>query len=298
MRPVAILPNLLTLGNAFCGLLALSKAIDALALSTTSPGLFYHKMETACWLVFLGMLLDAFDGKVARLTGGSSEFGAQLDSFADALTFGCAPALLAKVLIEHEGPLRDYHGNPRLHFIAAASFALMAILRLVRFNLETSEEAASHRHFKGLPSPAAAGALISTLLLYLALIRPELELEDGTQTPFGRMLGRLPRFEEVSIPGWALPAIAVLLPLLGLLMVSRVQYTHVVSWLTSRTTFVALVGAVFLVFAFFLAPIPFLFLTFNGFVLLGLLRRALRGRRASVHAEGVAKDSLIHLGRK
>ncbi len=298
MRTVAMLPNLLTLGNAFCGLLALSKAIDALALSGADPALFYHKMETACWLIFLGMLFDAFDGKVARLTGGTSDFGAQLDSFADALTFGCAPALLAKVLIEHEAPLRDYSGNPRLHFLCAAAFALMAILRLVRFNLETSEEASAHRFFKGLPSPAAAGAVISTLLMYLALIRPELELDDGTLTPFGRALRRLPRFEDVTIPGWVLPWIAVLLPILGLLMVSRVQYTHVVSWLFGRNSFVALVTAVFLAFLFFLAPIPFLFLAFNAFVLLGVGRRMLRSKRVHLHEDEPPKPPLIHMGRK
>ncbi len=298
MRTIALLPNLLTLGNAFCGLLALSKAIDALALSGGNPALFYHKMETACWLVFLGMLFDAVDGKVARLTGGTSDFGAQLDSFADALTFGCAPALLAKVLIEHEGPLRDYAGNPRLHFLCAAAFALMAILRLVRFNLETDDDESAHRFFKGLPSPAAAGAVVSTLLLYLALIRPELELDDGTLTPFGRALRRLPRFEDVTIPGWVLPWIAAILPLLGLLMVSRVQYTHVVSWLFTRSSFVALVMAVFLMFVFFFAPIPFLFLAFNGFVALGLGRRLLRSKRAQVHDHGPQGRPPLFIGRK
>jgi CDP-diacylglycerol--serine O-phosphatidyltransferase len=133
-KPAHLLPNLITLANAFCGLLALSKAIDALTLSGDAPIVFYEKMEAACFLVFLGMLFDALDGLVARMTGGSSEFGAQLDSFSDALTFGAVPALLAKVLIEHESSPST--GNARLHFLAAATFALMAILRLVRYNLE------------------------------------------------------------------------------------------------------------------------------------------------------------------
>jgi CDP-diacylglycerol--serine O-phosphatidyltransferase len=111
-RRAQLLPNLITLGNAFCGLLALSKGIDALTLSSAQPSVFYEKMETACIFVLLGMILDALDGLVARMTGGGSEFGAQLDSFSDALTFGVVPAMLAKILVEHETP----DGSARLHW--------------------------------------------------------------------------------------------------------------------------------------------------------------------------------------
>ena len=281
MRSITVLPNLLTLANAFAGLLAVSKAIDALALSDANPVLFYAKMETACWLVFLGMVFDALDGKVARVTGGSSEFGAQLDSFSDALTFGVAPALLAKVLIEHEGALHGYQGSPRLHFIAAAAFAIMAILRLARFNLETTTDEESHQSFKGLPSPAAAGAVVSTLLFYLMMSRPELEVDDGTPTPFGRALALFPQV-QLSIPWWFLPALALMLPALGFLMVSRVPYVHAVSLLTRRGSFFLLVYLVFGAFLFFAAPVPMLFVAFNGFVLIGVVRRFLgRGRRGA-----------------
>jgi CDP-diacylglycerol---serine O-phosphatidyltransferase len=279
MRRIAVLPNLITLGNAFCGLLAVAKAIDALALADSSPGLFYARMETACWLVFLGMVFDALDGKVARMTGGASEFGAQLDSFSDALTFGCAPALLTKVLIEHEGPLRGYEGNPRLHFIAAAVFAIMAILRLARFNLETSPEEEAHRSFKGLPSPAAAGSVVASILLYLAMVRPEIEVDDGVPTPLGRAMALFPDI-HLAMPWQYLPALALLLPCLGFLMVSRVRYIHLMSRLTRRGSFFALVYVVFAAFLFFAAPIPMLFLAFNGFVLYGLVRRIVRGKRS------------------
>ena len=101
------------------------------------------------------MVFDALDGQAWRASPAArSDFGAQLDSFSDALTFGVAPALLAKILIEHEGPLIALPGNPRLHFLAAAAFALMAILRLVRFNLETDARA---RRAPRLPGPALAG---------------------------------------------------------------------------------------------------------------------------------------------
>jgi len=280
MRRISALPNLLTLGNAFCGLLALAKAIDALTPSAgvSDPLVFYAKMQTACWLIFLGMIFDALDGKVARMTGGGSKFGAQLDSFSDALTFGCAPALLAKVLIEHEGPLLDFAGHPRLHFIAAAAFALMAILRLARFNLETSPDESAHQGFKGLPSPAAAGALVSTMLMFLTLREPRVELEEGNQTWVGMMLSLVPQLREPSVIKWFVPAIAAMLPMLGFLMVSRVRYVHAVSLLTRKRSFFMLVYLVFAAFLFFAAPVPMLFVAFNAFVLAGVLR-AFFGRR-------------------
>ena len=253
MRSVAALPNLLTLANAFCGLLAISKGIDALALSIQTPAEFYDKLGTACWLVLLGMVFDALDGKVARITGGASEFGAQLDSFSDALTFGCAPAMLAKVLLEREGPIHDLPGSPRLHFIAAAAFALMAILRLARFNLETDTSEKAHRQFKGLPSPAAAGAVVTFILMWV-------EWHD-------------------TIPAWFLPALPLALPALGLLMVSRVHYVHLMALMARRKSFYSFVGLVFAAFGFFAEPVPMLFAAFTGFVLLGVVRHVIKGRR-------------------
>lgn len=297
VRRVSALPNLITLGNAFCGLLAIAKAIDALAVGASDPLIFYRKLETACLLIFLGMVFDALDGKVARITGGASQFGAQLDSFADAITFGCAPALLAKVLIEHEGPLLGYHGNPRLHFIACAAFALMAVLRLARFNLETTPDEKAHAEFRGLPSPAAAAALVSTLLLYLVLRRPELETDDGTPTPMGRLFSLVPDLRLASLPDWLLPtilpAIAVLMPCLGFLMVSRVRYPHAVSMLTKKGSFFTLVYLVFGAFLLFSAPIPVLFLAAHAFVWSGVVRRLLRSKPPSPPHVGAARDASL-----
>lgn len=302
MRRITALPNLLTLANAFCGLLAVAKAIDALVLAgDANPAIaaqFYGKMEAACLLVFLGMVFDALDGKVARLVGGSSEFGAQLDSFSDALTFGVTPALLAKVLIEHEGPLLGYAGHPRLHFIAAAAFALMAILRLARFNLETTTDESSHQDFKGLPSPAAAGAVVSTLLLYLILRRPQLELDSIGPTPVGQLFQLLPGLRVEHMPWWILPLIACLLPLYGALMVSRVRYVHAVSFLTRRGSFFLLVNLVFAAFLLFAAPIPVLFLVFQGFALLGLVLALFRKSKPEPDdPAGPEDDIFAHGGR-
>lgn len=281
MKRVNILPNLVTLANAFCGLLALAKGIDALAATGSDAVVFYSKMDAACMLVFLAMVFDALDGKIARMTGSSSEFGAQLDSFSDMLTFGVTPALLAKVLIEHEGPLLGYEGHPRLHFLAAAAFALMAILRLARFNLETDVEHDDHTEFRGLPSPAAAGALTSTMWLYLVLRRPEVvEFSEGSWTPFGRLTGWMEAMNWTPLYGW-LPVVLVgMMILLGVLMVSRVRYAHLISALFREgREFFTLVGVVFGLFLFYLAPVPALFLSFNAFVLLGPLRAFVAKRR-------------------
>jgi CDP-diacylglycerol--serine O-phosphatidyltransferase len=275
MRRVYLLPNLITLANAFCGLLAMGKAIDALTWASEDSLLFYAKLETACGLVFLGMVFDALDGWVARITRAHSAFGAQLDSFSDAITFGVTPAVLAKVLFEHEALAGIHAGHARLNFLVAAAFALMAILRLVRFNLETDEEAhesGAHTHFRGLPSPAGAGAIVSTIWLYLILRNPALESTEGTPTPFSKVLGWM---KGVDWNPWLdkVPALLlVMLPVIGLLMVSRVRYVHMVSFLTiNRSTFFSLVWVVFGVFMLYLAPVPFLFLLFNGFALFGVL---------------------------
>ncbi len=273
MRRITLLPNLLTLANAFCGLLAISKGIDALAHSQAEAAVFYPKLESAALLIFLGMVFDALDGRVARITGGASEFGAQLDSFSDLLTFGVAPAVLAKVLIEHDGPLSGYTGNARLHFLGAAFFALMAILRLARFNLETEPDEGSHQEFQGLPTPAAAGCVASTVLVYLTLSRRELEISDGSPTPVGWLMSSFPDV-QIQFPAWFFAGFALWLPLLGVLMISRVRYAHVASALTRRSQFSVLVGVVAVALLLFAAPAPMLFLAFNGFCLLGVARLA------------------------
>ncbi len=262
MKPVSMLPNALTLANAGCGLLAIAKAIDALAY----PAFFAQKMESACWLIFLAMIFDALDGKVARLMHSFSDFGAELDSFADAITFGVAPAMMAKVMLEHDDVLHS-----KLHFLAATSFALMAVLRLARFNLETEHEPAAHTHFRGLPSPAAAGTVTATMLMILSL-RGGIEVVEGQPTIVGKGLRMLPESTRDGMVAVLLPLLAILLPLLGVLMVSRVRYIHATSYLfRRRARFVSLVALVFAGLFLTVAPVPLLFLSSIGYVAWGLI---------------------------
>ena len=286
MRKVHLLPNLLTLANAFCGLLAICKGIDALQLGQSDPARFYSNMETACLFVFIGMVLDALDGKVARMVGGASNFGAELDSFSDMITFGVAPAILAKILIEHEGPLYGWEFNPRLTLVAACVFSIMAILRLARFNLENDPDPEAHRTFKGLPSPSAAGSVCATILMYLALRHPDLEESDGSLTPLGGLLKLLPDLRMSEELRWFLPALALMLPLLGLLMVSRIRNVHMTSYLTGRGQFVTLVTLVVAAVLLTTFPVPALFVVFNGYVVFGLLGALFRRRPAA--REGTA----------
>jgi CDP-diacylglycerol--serine O-phosphatidyltransferase len=276
MKPVSMLPNLLTLANAGCGLLAIAKAIDALAYRD----FFAQKMESACWLIFLAMVFDALDGKIARLMQSFSDFGAELDSFADAITFGVAPAMMAKVMLENHDVL-----HAKVHFVAATSFALMAVLRLARFNLETEHDADSHSHFRGLPSPAAAGTVTSVILMILSL-GGGIEREDGRPTIVGKGVGMLAPEVRDGIVAVLLPSLVVLLPVLGLLMVSRVRYAHAASFLFRRRA--RFVNLVFIVFAGLLlttAPVPLLFVSSLVYVGWGLVGSIAHRRVALARAE-------------
>lgn len=195
-----ILPTLLTLGNFFCGFLAIAKAADALAVPH-GPGLAPspEMLELLCysgWMIFLGMVFDALDGSVARLSGGSSALGAQLDSLADVVTFGAAPAMLAKSVAEGVGGMQDRHMT--LYF--SVFFGLMAALRLARYNVQHGDPEEAQLWFEGLPTPGAAGVIAGLAIL----------LPDRAIRPEGAILQFLP---------WATLG-------LGLLMVSRLPFVH------------------------------------------------------------------------
>lgn len=261
-RKIALLPNALTLANAGLGVLAISKAVDALARSS-DLALFERHLETACWLVVLAGIFDALDGKVARMTGAFSDLGAQLDSLADAVTFGIAPAIIAKVLLEHEGLL-----HPRIHFAAAAAFALMAVLRLARFNAEGDDD---HVDFRGLPTPAAAGTLVATILMFLSL-GGGIETAGGEPTPLGRGLQVIPEAWRTAMTDYILaPTVLVMMPVLALLMVSRVRYVHFGTKLSQMQSRRGLVPIVFSVLGLYLAPVLFLFVFGLGYVGFGLV---------------------------
>jgi CDP-diacylglycerol--serine O-phosphatidyltransferase len=114
-----------------------------------------QKFEQAAWAIFIAMILDGLDGRIARLTNTQSEFGAQYDSLSDMVSFGAAPALVI-----YEWSLR---GLGKAGWIAAFGYCAGAALRLARFN--TNIEVVDKRFFQGLPSPAAASMVAGFILL-------------------------------------------------------------------------------------------------------------------------------------
>ncbi len=237
---VPFFPSLITLGNAFCGFLAIIKITDAAFLVGSRPLTaalqpeVFARIETAGLLIFLAMIFDALDGKVARLTDQTTDFGAQLDSLADVITFGVAPAVLAKFMVDlHQPPHGDLlPSHPKFYYLCAALFALFAVMRLARFNVETpshSEEA--HREFSGLPTPAAAAAIVS-LLLFICAQTDNREITNLLFSP--TIYNSLIRF------------LPLVLFLTGLLMISTLPYPHFMNTVfRGRKSFPFLALAVF-----------------------------------------------------
>jgi len=225
LRDVPVLPSLITLGNLFCGFLAIAKVADALRMA--QPGAPFAAVvglfETAAVLVFVGMLFDALDGRVARMTGQTTPFGAQLDSMADMVAFGAAPAFLGKVLVDWHAQTdtnRLLPLHPKLFYAAAAVYVLCAALRLARFNVETTADEADHRDFKGLPSPAAAAVVCGLIALFCTRGDPAAGYQHWLLKP--------QHFDWIVI---AMPGVLVLL---GLFMVSRVPFPHAMHWILRK----------------------------------------------------------------
>lgn len=140
-----IIPNMITCGNVLCGMLSV-------VLS------FHAHYALAGWLILAAVFFDFMDGKVARSLGGSSAFGMELDSLADVVSFGVAPAMVAYGAVLH-----GFFGITGA--LVAAFFALCGALRLARFNV-THAPAGS---FQGLPIPAGGLFLVSFVMAGLTL---------------------------------------------------------------------------------------------------------------------------------
>jgi CDP-diacylglycerol--serine O-phosphatidyltransferase len=209
---VSILASLCTLGNALCGFAAITLTTKALMAPDSAHTVFSNDIKWAGYFIILAMVLDALDGRLARFARATSDFGGQLDSMADAVSFGVAPAfLMNRVVVEglHDSLIpAGLVEILRVAWVCGAVYLGCALIRLARFNVENVHDEEAHLSFKGLPSPAAAGALVS-LIIVLTNLWPETEPGCGAR-----------------IILWALPIIAVVL---GLLMVSNVRYLHLLN---------------------------------------------------------------------
>jgi CDP-diacylglycerol--serine O-phosphatidyltransferase len=204
-RGIYLLPNMITTAGLFAGFYAIVAAMNG-------------RFEAAAVAIFVAMIMDGIDGRVARLTNTQSEFGVQYDSLADMVSFGLAPAL-----VMYEWSLKSMItvGWAKLGWLAAFIYMASAALRLARFNAQVST--AEKNYFRGLPSPSAAGAVAGMVWV-------------------GADLG---------LNGEDLVYLAFLLTIsMGLLMVSNVRYYSFKEiHFKNRVSFVAILVVV-LVYAF------------------------------------------------
>ena len=194
-RGIYLVPSLFTLANLFCG-------YGCVVYATRGD------FDTAALLIGIAMVVDLLDGLIARLTNSQSAFGAELDSLADVVSFGLAPAILA--FTWGLWPLG------RIGWAAGFVYVTAAALRLARFNIQAT--AGDKRYFAGMPSPAAASVIASTVYLW----------------PWG-----------LQDPRAAAPALAVVL-VPAFLMVSTIRFRSIkaidVGW--RRSYFALFLGAI------------------------------------------------------
>ncbi len=239
-RMFAVIPTLLTLCNAACGFGSITFSAKAGAEMYDLNYLFLAGL-----LIFSAMIFDMLDGHVARLTKQMSNFGRQLDSLCDVISFGLAPALIVLKF--------SYHYHPRFLWVTAVLYLICVVLRLARFNLETEKTSLDYA-FRGLPSPAAAGTVAS-----IAIAGPRLsKLAEYGPTEAAQAAGEM-----------LISATSLLLPIIMLavacLMVSRIGYPHLNQWFRGRRNFhhlVQLIFAIVAVCAVHELAVPLVFLYF------------------------------------
>jgi len=276
LKSLSLAPTLMTLGNLICGFAAIHFALRAMYdFGAGVPAPEFHRVPKAiselllpsflsmgAGLVLLGMVFDLFDGLIARVTRSTTNFGGQLDSLADVVTFGVAPATLMVAFMTQQlsreailpSPLSE-HFIGRAAWVSAAVYVAFAAIRLARFNVEHARADFDHRIFRGLPSPAAACVVVALILF------------QDRWGPFGQ-----------SVVVYTMPVIAVTI---SFLMVSRIPYRrfhHV--YLLGKRPFSQFIALLLLLAVFSLVKAPILFLLVMWYAASGplfLLARQFRG---------------------
>lgn len=203
---IYFLPNLMTAGNLFCGFVSAIMCIQAHYAMRGSDVITPEAavlFKRAVWLIFGAMAFDALDGRLARMGGKESFFGAEFDSLADVVSFGITPALMVFFLIL--SPTQGYPNFRDIGWLLGFIYLLCAAIRLARFNVIThpllqKPGVRSNKDFVGLPVPAAAGTVAALVLFLLNLAE-----------------------HDRSLQRWAL-VLPVLMLLIAVLMVSTVRY--------------------------------------------------------------------------
>ncbi|MHA1565839.1 MAG: CDP-alcohol phosphatidyltransferase family protein [Alphaproteobacteria bacterium] len=245
VRAVAVAPSLVTLLNAVCGFAAIHFVSTAgNDPETRMPNLPLTYFAAAGYMIFLAMIADALDGQLARRSGSTSRFGEVLDSLADMVSFGVAPAFVMLRVVECSlrdviGPVAPVFGPMagKLLWLIAAAYVCCAALRLAKFTVETQPETSSHMGFSGLPSPAAAGVIAALVLVVSDLL-------VGMKQDMSPVWVAAATKTIVAIV-YALPVVTLGV---SLLMVSQVPYPHMLNrYIRGKRSFGHVVRVVLLV---------------------------------------------------
>ena len=237
-KGIYILPSLFTSGNMVCGVISMTFSISG-------------EFTSAAWMIILAIVFDILDGKVARMTKTTSEFGVQLDSLGDLVSFGVAPSIMIYQLV------LNTMGKPGVAI--AVLFVLCSALRLAKFNVQ-AKEGVIHNSFMGLPTPASAGLLISFVLSY------ELLSDTGQTLSFKTipvLMNTMPAFFK------AMPIVMVVL---SFLMVSNIPYASFKKFKLSKPkVFQFLVLVIFVLFLVITFPQNVIFILFSLYALSGII---------------------------
>ncbi|MDR2779096.1 MAG: CDP-diacylglycerol--serine O-phosphatidyltransferase [Puniceicoccales bacterium] len=251
---IYLLPCLFTASNLFFGFLSIIRSMQAryCSISETMSTIYYTQ---AVWFVFLSGICDLLDGRIARLGGKESLFGKEFDSIADVVSFGVAPALMVFLMIL--SPTEQFPFFRQVGWIFGSLYLLCASVRLARFNVIThpllpkAEQEKNNYDFLGLPVPAAAGVIVSLVLV----------------------------LNEYDLKSWSL-MLPPLMLLIAWLMVSNIYYPSFkkVDWNTQTKwgTFLITMTVLSLVALFRDVALAIIFL---GYVFWGICRHVARKKR-------------------
>jgi len=251
LKYITILPSLITILNGLCGFASIVFTAEGAALSAAARSADHHipfftfgsttYFAISGYMVLMAMIADMLDGQLARRVKGTSSFGGQLDSLCDMISFGVAPAFLMLKILDCE--LRavgfaDESFLQRFIWMAAAAYISCTAIRLARFNVENEADESAHMSFMGLPTPAAAGVIVSLVIFHQEIFRTLALI-------------------------CALPFVALGM---SILMVSRIRYPHVLNqYLRGKQPFAHLIRALLLLVFLYCYLQAALVLIFCGF---------------------------------
>jgi CDP-diacylglycerol--serine O-phosphatidyltransferase len=237
-KGIYILPSLFTCGNMTFGILSIFSSIGG-------------HFIMAAWFLVGALACDIVDGRIARMTNTTSEFGMQLDSLSDLISFGAAPAVMMYMLV------LNTMGN--IGVSIAVLYVLCCALRLARFNV-LAQSGEIHKHFVGLPTPASAGLIISFVLSYQLLIPEEYTLNFNT---IHALMELMPVFFK------AMPIVMVVL---SFLMVSNIPYMSFKKIKLSKIQTIELLALlIVLIILVVVYPQNIIFIIFSIYVLSGII---------------------------